>query len=111
MVRMQRKRFFSPLTWPVFSFLAVIAVGAALLHMPASWQEGHSLSLIDAAFLSTSAVCVTGLTPVDISVVLSPFGEAVLLLLVQLGGLGIMTYTSIIFLLWRNLCPSPAVKP
>ena len=105
MVRMQRKRFFSPLTWPVFSFLAVIAVGAAVLHMPASWQEGHSLSLIDAAFLSTSAVCVTGLTPVDISVVLSPFGEAVLLLLMQLGGLGIMTYTSIIFLLWRNHVP------
>ena len=102
---MQRNRFFSPLTWPVLSFLAVIIVGAALLYAPASWQEGQSLSLIDAAFLSTSAVCVTGLTPVDISVVLSPFGTTVMLLLVQLGGLGIMTYTSIIFLLWRNHVP------
>ena len=102
---MQRNRFFSPLTWPVFSFLAVIAVGAVLLHMPVSLQEGQSLSPIDAAFISTSAVCVTGLTPVDISAVLSPVGVMVLLFLVQLGGLGIMTYTSIIFLLWRNHVP------
>ncbi len=102
---MQRNRFFSPLTWPVFSFLAVIAVGAVLLHMPVSLQEGQSLSPIDAVFISTSAVCVTGLTPVDISAVLSPVGVMVLLFLVQLGGLGIMTYTSIIFLLWRNHVP------
>ena len=102
---MQRNRFFSPLTWPVFSFLVVIAVGAVLLHMPASLQEGQSLSPIDAAFIATSAVCVTGLTPVDISAVLSPAGVMVLLFLVQLGGLGVMTYTSIIFLLWRNHVP------
>lgn len=102
---MQRNRFFSPLTWPVFSFLAVIAVGAVLLHMPVSLQEGQRLSPIDAAFLATSAVCVTGLTPVDISVALSPAGVMVLLFLVQLGGLGVMTYTSIIFLLWRNSVP------
>lgn len=102
---MQRNRFFSPLTWPVFSFLAVIVVGAVLLHMPVSLQEGQSLSPIDAAFISTSAVCVTGLTPVDISAVLSPVGVMVLLFLVQLGGLGVMTYTSIIFLLWRNHVP------
>ena len=102
---MQRNRFFSPLTWPVFSLLAVIVVGAVLLHMPVSLQEGQRLSHIDAAFLATSAVCVTGLTPVDISVVLSPAGVMVLLFLVQLGGLGVMTYTSIIFLLWRNSVP------
>jgi len=83
----------------------VIAVGAVLLHMPASLQEGQSLSPIDAAFIATSAVCVTGLTPVDISAVLSPAGVMVLLFLVQLGGLGVMTYTSIIFLLWRNHVP------
>jgi len=102
---MARKRFLSPYTWPVLSFLAVIAAGSLLLGLPISWVEGQSISAIDACFLSTSAVCVTGLSPVDIGAVLSPFGKAVLLSLIQIGGLGVMTYTSIIFLLWRNNVP------
>ena len=102
---MAKKRFLSPFTWPVLSFLAAIAAGALLLGLPASWAEGQSISAIDACFLSTSAVCVTGLSPVDIGAVLSPFGKAVLLSLIQIGGLGVMTYTSIIFLLWRNNVP------
>ena len=102
---MARKRFLSPFTWPVLSFLAAIAAGALLLGLPASWAEGQSISAIDACFLSTSAVCVTGLSPVDIGAVLSPFGKGVLLCLIQTGGLGVMTYTSIIFLLWRNNVP------
>lgn len=102
---MPRKRFLSPFTWPVLSFAAVIVIGALLLCLPASCRGGAELSLIDACFLATSAVCVTGLTPVDISAVLSPFGKAVLLCLFQTGGLGVMTYTSLIFLLWRNHVP------
>lgn len=102
---MQRNRLFSPLTWPVFSFLGAIAAGAVLLCLPASHQAGQTLSVADACFLATSAVCVTGLSPVDITAVLSPFGLWVLLLLIQLGGLGVMTYTSIIFLLWRHHVP------
>jgi len=89
----------------VLSFLAVIAAGSILLGLPASWPQGQSISPIDACFLATSAVCVTGLSPVDISAVLSPFGKGVLLCLIQTGGLGVMTYTSIIFLLWRNNVP------
>ena len=85
---MARKRFLSPFTWPVLSFLAVIAAGSLLLGLPASWAEGQTISPIDACFLSTSAVCVTGLSPVDISAVLSPFGKGVLLCLIQTGGLG-----------------------
>ena len=102
---MQCKRLFSPLTWPVFSFLGAIALGTVLLCLPPSWHPGRELQTLDACFLATSAVCVTGLTPVDISSVLSPFGQGVLLFLIQLGGLGVMTYTSIIFLLWRNNVP------
>lgn len=102
---MSRKRLLSPFTWPVLSFFAVIAAGTALLRMPVSWREGANLNLVDAWFLSTSAVCVTGLSPVDISAVLSPFGKAVMLCLIQTGGLGVITYTSIIFLLWRNYVP------
>ncbi len=102
---MQRKRLFSPLTWPVYSFLGAIAAGTALLCLPASLNPGQELHALDACFLATSAVCVTGLAPVDISSVLSPFGQGVMLFLIQLGGLGVMTYTSIIFLLWRNYVP------
>lgn len=102
---MPRKRFLSPFTWPVLSFLVVIALGATFLSLPASWQRGTSISPIDACFLATSAVCVTGLSPVDISAVLSPLGKGVLLCLIQIGGLGVMTYTSIIFLLWRSNVP------
>lgn len=102
---MQRNRLFSPLTWPVFSFLGAIAAGAVLLYLPVSHQPGAGLSGVDACFLATSAVCVTGLSPVDITAVLSPFGLWVMLLLIQLGGLGVMTYTSIIFLLWRHHVP------
>ena len=102
---MARKRFLSPFTWPVLSFLAVIIAGSVLLGLPASWAKGQNISPIDACFLATSAVCVTGLSPLDISAVLSPFGKGVLLCLIQSGGLGVMTYTSIIFLLWRNNVP------
>ena len=102
---MTRKRFLSPLTWPVLSFAAVIAAGGLLLSLPTRWQANVHHSFLDAWFLSTSAVCVTGLTPVDISAVLSPLGKGVLLCLFQLGGVGVMTYTSLIFLLWRNHVP------
>lgn len=102
---MRRNRLFSPFTWPVYSFLLVIALGALLLRLPASCRPGRELDFVDAAFLSTSAVCVTGLSPVDVGAVLSPLGKVVLLALMQLGGLGVMTYTSIIFLLWRKAVP------
>lgn len=102
---MAHKRFLSPFTWPVLSFLAVIAAGAALLSLPFCRQGAESLSFMDACFLATSAVCVTGLTPVDVSATLSLPGQTVLLCLMQTGGLGVMTYTSLIFLLWGNHVP------
>jgi len=85
--------------------MITIVAGAMLIRLPVSQTSSHVLSLTDALFLSTSAVCVTGLTPVDISVVLSPAGQGILLFLIQIGGLGVMTYTSIIFLLWRDYVP------
>ena len=98
---MQRKRYLTPLTWPAISFAAMILLGTLALCQ----GEGTGLSVVDAAFLSTSAVCVTGLSPVDISRALSPVGQGVLLVLIQVGGLGVMTYTSLIFLLWRKQVP------
>lgn len=74
------------------SFLVIILIGAGLLMLPRSTQ--HGISFIDALFVATSAVCVTGLTPVEISEVLTPSGLVILILLIQIGGLGVMTLTS-----------------
>ena len=69
-------------------FLAIILIGTFLLSLPISHKEGVDVSVLDAAFVSTSAVCVTGLTPIDIQTSLSLFGSTVLMLLIQAGGLG-----------------------
>ncbi len=69
-------------------FMLLIAIGTLLLYLPISHQDGVDVALIDALFISTSAICVTGLTPLDISQTLSVFGSTVLMLLIQVGGLG-----------------------
>ena len=85
---MRAKRTLQPGLQLALGFLSVITIGALLLLLPVSQNEGENLKAIDALFISTSAVCVTGLTPVDISAVLSPFGTTVMMLLIQIGGLG-----------------------
>lgn len=72
-------------------FLVLIVIGGLILLAPWLHQPGRSLAVIDAFFLSTSAVCVTGLSSINITEVLNGGGHAVLLVLVQLGGLGIVT--------------------
>ena len=74
------------------SFLIVIVIGTFLLMLPNCTYTG--LSVADALFVSTSAVCITGLTPVDVSLVFTPFGQVILCLLIQIGALGVMTFTS-----------------
>lgn len=74
------------------SFLLLILIGTALLLLPKSTYDSE-LSFIDALFLATSAVCITGLSVVDIGSEFTGFGQTVLLVLVQIGGLGIMTFT------------------
>lgn len=75
------------------SFILMIVVGAILLTLPIATADGKGASLFDAAFTATSAVCVTGLTVVDTYAYWSGFGKGVILLLVQLGGLGLITLT------------------
>ncbi len=77
----------------VLSFLFLIALGTGLLMLPLA-SKGAEINFIDALFMSTSAVCVTGLVVFDISTELSMFGLYVIIILIQLGGLGIMTFTS-----------------
>ncbi len=74
------------------SFLIVIAIGTFLLMLPNCTYAG--ITFDDALFVSTSAVCITGLTPVDVSLVFTPFGQVILCLLIQIGALGVMTFTS-----------------
>lgn len=74
------------------SFLFLILVGSLLLMMPKCTVNG--ISYVDALFVSTSAVCITGLTPVDVSHTFTPTGLLILAILIQAGGLGVMTFTS-----------------
>ena len=81
------------------SFAALIAAGTALLLLPPATASGRSTSLLDALFTATSAVCVTVLAVVDTATHWTGFGQGVILLLIQLGGLGIVTVVSIGILL------------
>lgn len=78
----------------ILSFAAVILIGAFLLMLPISAQSGEATSFMNALFTSTSAVCVTGLVVVDTGTYWSVFGKSVILLLIQIGGLGFMTMTT-----------------
>lgn len=83
------------------SFIVVILLGAVLLTLPISSREGR-LDFIDAMFTATSATCVTGLVVRDTFLQFSPFGQAVVLLLIQIGGLGLVTLTSFFALAVRR---------
>ncbi len=96
-----KKKIFSPFTLPIFFFSITILIGAILLHSRFSITS-KQISWIDALFTATSATCVTGLVVVDIGKFFSTFGQSVILLLIQLGGIGIMTYTSVVFYLWKK---------
>ena len=78
-------------------FIAVILTGALLLMLPFSSKSGTSLSFLDAVFTATSATCVTGLVVADTATQFTIFGQTVVLLLIQVGGLGIMTISMILF--------------
>ncbi len=83
----------------IASFLLLIVIGAALLSLPISTKSGQGISFLDAAFTSTSAVCVTGLVVVDTSTAFTLFGQLVILTLIQIGGLGFMTIASFVLIL------------
>ena len=86
----------------VVSFITVIAFGTLLLMLPRSTLEHIRLPMVDALFISTSAVCVTGLSPVEIANTFTPEGQIIIALLIQIGGLGIMTITSFFALFFMD---------
>ena len=75
-------------------FLAVILLGTVLLALPIAAKNGQSIGLFDSLFTSTSAVCVTGLVVVDTGTTFSLFGQIVLIVLIQVGGLGFMVFAT-----------------
>lgn len=94
-------------------FAVIIFIGGLLLLLPRSIAAGANLSVVDAFFVSTSAVCVTGLSPVDISTTFTVDGQLIILALIQIGGLGVMTITSFFALFYMgntNLYSQLAVK-
>lgn len=88
---LMKRRFFSSFRIIVFGFLVTIFIGALLLMLPIATQSGKSASFSDAFFTSTSAVCVTGLVVQDTATYWSMFGQIVILVLIQTGGIGVIT--------------------
>lgn len=89
----------SPAKYILLSFASLILIGAFLLCLPISNVNGEWRSFVDALFSSTTSVCVTGLMTIDIATELTLFGEFVVLLLIQIGGLGFVTSASLIYML------------
>ena len=94
----------SPSWIMVGSFLAMIFAGTGLLLLPRATVNG--ISFFDALFTATSAVCVTGLTTIDVATTFTSAGHIIILFLIQLGGIGIMTFTSFFGLMFAGRHPS-----
>ena len=107
---MQKKRknsAYYPARILAFSFGGIILVGTLLLLLPISSRDGASCGLVTALFTATSATCVTGLSVVDTLTSWTCFGQAVILLMIQLGGLGFMT---LIFYLGTMMRRKPSLS-
>ncbi|HLS03602.1 MAG TPA: potassium transporter TrkG [Actinomycetales bacterium] len=86
----------APARLAVVIFAAVIGVITLLLRLPAATVSGKSANFVDALFTATSAVCVTGLTTVPTATFWSGFGQAVILIGIKIGGLGVLTLASLL---------------
>ena len=102
----------SPPGLMISAFAAMIAAGTILLLLPWS-TNSETFRFLDAFFVATSAVCVTGLSTVDVSSHFTLFGQSVILFLIQAGGLGVMTFAALLFQLLgkrMSLCSQAAVQ-
>jgi trk system potassium uptake protein TrkH len=88
----------------LLSYLVIIVTGSFFLNLPVATASGK-IAFIDALFTATSAVCVTGLTVVDTGTCFTLFGQLIILVLIQLGGLGIMTFSVTLFLTMGRRVP------
>src|SRR5690625_7612700 len=84
----KRPMSISPPRMIILTFILLIIVGTILLVLPISSADGETINWLDAFFTATSAICVNGLSTIDISSSLSAFGQTVVMILIQIGGLG-----------------------
>ena len=92
----------SPTQTIALVFALIILVGTGLLCLPAASQSGKPAAVIDALFTATSATCVTGLVPFDTGTNWSAFGQAVILVMIEVGGLGFMSMASLVVFMLRR---------
>lgn len=88
----------SPYVLILLSFVILLLIGAILLMLPISLQNGQFGNFLDSLFTATSALCVTGLVVNDVNTTYTIFGKIVILILIQLGGLGVLTFSSMVLL-------------
>lgn len=103
---MSKKKFtlfrFTPPQILVMGFALIILIGGTLLSLPISSAIGQATPFLDAVFTATTATCVTGLVVVDTGTHYSLFGHIVIMMLIQIGGLGFMTMATLIALVFRK---------
>ncbi|MCI8798705.1 potassium transporter KtrB [Acetatifactor muris] len=92
----------TPTSIIMLGFLIGALLGTLCLMLPVSLRQGQKIDSIDALFVAMSSICVTGLSTVNIGQTFSVFGQIILLLLIQFGGLGIVTFTTIVLFLFRR---------
>lgn len=100
--REEKSTHHNPTRTIMLGFFVVICIGALLLNLPFASQDGKSIGLLDAFFTATSAVCVTGLAVVNTLNHWTVFGKVVIIVLIQVGGLGFMTIVTLILILARK---------
>jgi len=86
----------------MLGFLAGVVLGTICLLLPFSVKQGQDMDFFDALFVAVSSICVTGLSTVNIGQTFSVFGQIVILLLIQFGGLGVVTFTTLILCVFRR---------
>ena len=91
-----KQKEISPYTVILVSFVIIILIGGFLLSLPIAIENGQKTNLLEGMFTATSAVCVTGLTVNDVSKVYNLFGKTVIMVLIQLGGIGIITFSTVV---------------
>ena len=96
--KLNNRKIFTPARAITLGFLTVILVGAFFLSLPISHNNGLWYNFVDSLFTATSCVCVTGLVVVDTAVEFTTFGQVIILLLIQIGGLGFMTMATVLFI-------------